>query len=249
MPPTAASINRLLERLRLKTPVIAVYDAAPDKDFEPTVYAKGHACVFAYYPRWLKGETLVVERGSGDFRNPDHGCGGGQRAYGLVKDYPPYMANFLTDGEGAPMGEGLMASPELAQEFLDRAKPVEVSGDTILVGPLRPERWDDVKSLTFFCDPDRLAAVMRLAGFWSSDPDLISAPFSSGCGLMWRELAGQDKDRAVIGCTDFAMRKYIPLEILSLTVSPARFEQMLKFPDDSFLYKSWWNELMDRRDL
>ena len=43
------------------------------------------------------------------------------------------------------------------------------------------------------------------------------------------------------------MRKYIPPEILCITVSPRRFEQMLDFPDDAFLMKSWWNELMDAR--
>ncbi len=31
------------------------------------------------------------------------------------------------------------------------------------------------------------------------------------------------------------------------TVTPARFEEMLTFPDDCFLYKNWWNELMDHR--
>ena len=247
MAPTREAINRLQERLRLGTPLLAVYDSAPDEGFEPTIEAKGHACVFTYYPHWLEDKTTVIRRDTGDFGNPKCGCPGAQRAFGLVKEYPPYMAHFLTDGAGAPMGEGLMAGPELAQEFLDRSKPVDVSGDSVLVGPLRPEKWDSVKSVTFLVDADRLAGAMRLAGFWTSDPDLIAAPFSSGCGLIWRELENQDKDRAIIGCTDFAMRRYIPPEILSLTVTPARFEQMLGFPDTSFLYKSWWNELMDSR--
>jgi len=54
-------------------------------------------------------------------------------------------------------------------------------------------------------------------------------------------------DRAVIGATDLAMRRHLPPDILSLTVTPARFEQMLTFPDDCFLYHPWWNELMDFR--
>jgi len=33
----------------------------------------------------------------------------------------------------------------------------------------------------------------------------------------------------------------------TLTVTPARFEEMLTFPDDCFLYKNWWNDLMDHR--
>jgi len=247
VPPTDESIQRLMEKLRLSTQPIAVYDAAPDSDFEPLVKAAGSACCFAYYPRWLKGETLVIERGEGGFTDPKHGCPGGQNAFGLGEGYPPFMAHFLTDGAGAPMGEGLKASPDLAQEFLDRARLVKPSGDTVLIGPLRTRKWEFVKSVSLFVDPDRLAALMTLAAYWSSDPNLMYAPFSSGCGLLWRELEN-DGNRPVIGCTDIAMRRYLPPDVLCLTVSPGRFEQMIAFPDDAFLNKEWWTDLMNVRE-
>jgi len=89
---------------------------------------------------------------------------------------------------------------------------------------------------------------MTLAAFWSSDPDEVAAPFSSGCGMMWEVFGSFDRDRAVVGCTDIAMRQYIPPQIMSLSVSPERFERMVDFPDDAFLMRSWWNDLMDHRD-
>jgi hypothetical protein len=46
---------------------------------------------------------------------------------------------------------------------------------------------------------------------------------------------------------DLAMRRHVPPHVLTLTVSPARFEQMVGFPEDSFLGRSWWNGLMDDR--
>jgi hypothetical protein len=246
--PTARAVDRMKRQLRLETPLIAVYDAAAGKAFEPLVVAQGHACCFAYYKQWLDGKTVVFEKGAG-------GCPGGHRAFGLEKTYPDYMAGFLTTGEGVPpdspmsRGEGLKASPELAQEFLDNAVPPEVSGKTVLVGPLRLDQWDAVQTVTFLVDPDRLSGTMTLAGFWSGR-DVVRAPFSSGCGLMWRSvIEHKDSDPAVIGCTDLAMRRYVPPEIMSLTVSPARFEQMLTFPDTSFLFKDWWNGLMESRGL
>jgi len=246
---TSAGIDRLRESLRMSTPIIGLYDTDPSPDFEPSVQAKGRACCFAYYPRWLKGETLVIKRAEGDdFMNPQHGCPGLQKHFGFDRNYPPWMANFLTDGKnGAPMGEGLKAPPALAQEFLDRIVFTEPAGDHVLMGPLKLDHWDKVKSVTFFVDPDRLAGLMTLAAFWSSDPDEIAAPFSSGCGLMWEVFNNFEKDRAVIGATDLAMRRYLPPEIISLTVSPERFERMVDFPDDAFLKRSWWNELMDSR--
>jgi hypothetical protein len=250
MPPTEQAITRLTEALRLDTPIIGLYDADPSSDFEPMVHAKGRACCFAYYPRWLKGEILVMTRGTDDdFMDPQHGCPGLQTHFGFKKTYPPWMTNFLTDGKnGAPMGEGLKASAALAQEFLDRIVFPEPGGDHMLLGPLKLKQWDKVKSVTFFADPDRFSALMTLAAFWSSDPEEITAPFSSGCGLMWEVTNSFEKDQAVIGCTDIAMRKYIPPEIMSLSVSPKRFERMVDFPENAFLKRSWWNDLMYHRE-
>lgn len=249
MPPTEKAIDRLRKALRLSTPIICLYDSAPDASFAPTVEAKGALCCFAYYHRWVKGETLVVRRGEGeDFRSPRHGCPGLQSHFGFTKKYPPWMANFLTDGKnGAPLGEGLKASPALAQEYLDRIVYPQPSADTVLMGPLRLDRWRDIRTVTFFADPDRLSALMTLAAFYSADPETIQAPFSSGCGQLWEVFGHHRQDRAVIGCTDIAMRRYLPRDILCLTVTPARFEQMTDFPDDAFLMRSWWQELMEAR--
>lgn len=239
MTPTQDAVDRLAERLRLRTPILAVYDAPPRDAFDPLINAEGSVCCFAYYKRWLRGETLVLHKGGG-------GCAGAHRALGLEKTYPPHMAHFLTDGVGAPMGEGLRARADLAQAFLDQAKAPELSGDTVLIGPLRLGEWPAVRSLTFLVNPDRLGALMTLAAYWSADTRLVSAPFSSGCGFLWRELTAQG-DHPVIGATDIAMRRYLPPDVMTFSVTPARFEQMLTFPDDCFLYKDWWGELMDYR--
>jgi hypothetical protein len=248
MAPKQSSVDRLVEKLRLKTPIIALYDSEPSEEFAPMVESSGRTCCFAYFKRWLNGETLVVERGEGGFSDPDKGCYGGQNAFGLGRGYPPYMPNFLTDGKGAPMGEGLKASPDLAREFLDRAEQPLIESDSVLIGPIRLSMWERVKSVTFLVDPDRLSALMTLAAYWTSDPEKIFAPFSSGCGLLLREVEMTDGKRAVIGCTDIAMRKYLPPEMLCLTVSPGMFEKMIEFPDDAFLNKSWWNDLMKQRE-
>jgi hypothetical protein len=237
---TAAAVDRLVSKLRLTTPLIGVYDATPSAFFAPLVETDGTSCCFSHYPQWVKGETLVLSRGGA-------GCQGAYRALGLVKGYPPHMAHFLTDGVGAPKAEGLKATPEIAQAFLDRARPLEVSSGYILIGPLRVEQWEALRSVTFFVDPDRLGAVMTLAGYWSAET-VVSAPFGPGCALMWRELVEDGRDRAVLGATDIAMRRYVPPNILSLSVTPQRFEQMASFPDEVFLNRPWWNDLIDSRE-
>lgn len=239
--------NSIRERLQLTEPVIATYDSAPEDDFAPMVTAKARVCCFAFFQRWRKGHTLVVRKGNGSFSDPDSGCPGMQTAFGLGGSYPPYMKHFLTDGEGAPKGEGLKATPDLAQQFIDHASTPQLDGETLLLGPIRFDRWESVRSITFFADPDRIAGLLTLSTYFSGPDDVAVAPFSSGCGLMLRELENQEEDRAVIGATDIAMRKYIPAHLLCLTVSPARFDRMINPGEGSFMERSWWGELMETR--
>ncbi len=87
---------------------------------------------------------------------------------------------------------------------------------------------------------------MTLAGYWEAE-NVVAAPFGSGCSFLWRSLVEGGVDKAVIGATDIAMRRYLPPDILTLTVSPGRFDRMLDFPDEAFLNRGWWNDLMDYR--
>lgn len=251
MKPTSKTVARLCEALRLETPLLALYDAAPSEAFEPLVRLRGSACCFSYYTRWLRGETLVAARSSKDADDkPKHGCPAALRLLGLdERGTPEWMANKLTDGEQGPgQGEGLKASPELAKDFLAGAKTPQPEAGYVLLGPLRVEQWDAVRSVTFFVDPDRLSALITLASYWSADAEQIGAPFSTGCGLLWRDLeAGASGDKALVTCTDVAMRKYLPAHVLGFTVSATRFAQLLEVPDESFLAKSWWKQLLDAR--
>jgi hypothetical protein len=238
--PTAAAVERLMKKLRLTTPLLAVYDSAPSEAFAPYFDPEGDDCCFSYYDRWLAGETLVLKKGGG-------GCKGAHRALGIERNSPPFMAHFLTDGVGAPKGEGLRATPEIAQAYLDRGQPPVPESGGILVGPLRLDEWDRVRSVTFLVDPDRLAALTTLAGYWSAE-NVVAAPFGSACSFFWKAFNEIEGAQAIIGGTDVAMRQYLPTAIMTLTVAPAHFAKMLTVGDDSFLDREWWHDLMDVRD-
>jgi hypothetical protein len=237
--PTPAAVDRLMHKLRLTTPVIAVYDTKPSEAFAPMFEPEETDCCFSHYDRWVAGETLVLKKGGG-------GCKGAHRALGIERATPPFMAHFLTDGVGAPKGEGLRATAEIAQEMLDRGKPPVPAQETVLIGPLRVDQWDVVRSVTFLVDPDRLAALTTLAGYWSAE-NVVAAPFGSACSFLWKSFNELDEALAVIGGTDVAMRRYLPTAILTLSIAPWHFARMLTVPERSFLDLDWWNELMDVR--
>ena len=97
--PTTAAVERLLKKLRLSTPLLAVYDAAASEAFAPVFEPEEDDCCFSFYDRWIAGETLVLKKGGG-------GCKGAHRALGIEQAAPPHLAHFLTDGVGAPKGKG-----------------------------------------------------------------------------------------------------------------------------------------------
>jgi hypothetical protein len=240
-PPAAAAVERLMKKLRLTTPLLGVYDASPSDEFAPLFEPVGEDCCFSYYDRWLDGETLVLKKGGA-------GCKGAHRALGIERGAPPpFMAHMLTDGVGAPKAEGLRATPEIAQAYLDAGKPPLPESGSVLVGPLRLDQWDRVRSVTFLVDPDRLAALTTLAGYWSSE-NVVTAPFGSACSFFWKSFNEIEGAQAVIGGTDVAMRQYLPTAIMTLTVAPGHFAKMLTVPDGSFLDLDWWNDLMEVRD-
>jgi hypothetical protein len=238
--PVQDKIDALLKALRIDTPVIAVYDSSDIKAFKPLIRSGGINCCFMYYRRWLKGDTLLLT-GEGK------GCPGGLYHLGLRDTIMPKIEYFLTCGTDELRGEGLKASPEIARELFDKHKGVKSKSGNILIGPLRLDRWDSVKTLSFFVDPDRISALGTLSGYWSAT-DKVVAPFGSGCSLLWRAVEEYGGEKAVIGGTDIAMRRHLPPDILVFTVSPQLFYQMVNVPPGSFLDRDWWAALMEVRE-
>ncbi|MFW6126218.1 MAG: DUF169 domain-containing protein [Chloroflexota bacterium] len=238
--PSQERIDALLEALRLDTPVIALYDSADIEAFKPLVRPEGMNCCFASYARWLEGNTLVLTADA-------EGCPGGLFHLGLRDSIVPNIEYFLTCGREEVHGEGLKGSPEIAKVWLDKHARLAPRSGHVLIGPLKLDQWDSVKTLSFFVDPDRLSALMTLSGYWSAE-DVVAAPFGSGCSLLWRAVEEHEGEKAVIGGTDIAMRRHLPPDILVFTVAPGLFSRMVNVPPGSFLDRDWWATLMAARE-
>lgn len=238
--PTQEKVDALREALRIDTPVIAVYDSSDTEAFAPIVRSGGIDCCFMYYRRWLKGDTLLLT-------TEGNGCPGGLYHLGLRDTIMPKIEYFLTCGTDELRGEGLKASPEIAKALFEKRNAVKPRSGNVLIGPLRLDRWDSVKTLSFFVDPDRMSALGTLSGYWSAT-DKVVAPFGSGCSLLWRAVEEYGGEKAVIGGTDIAMRRHLPPDTLAFTVSPHLFYQMVNVPPGSFLERDWWAALMEFRE-
>jgi hypothetical protein len=232
--------SNLTGRLELDIPPIGFYDSPVTEPFEPLVEPgkKGHNCIFSFYKQWLEGKTLHLTK-------QKFGCGGaGHWICGIPGRTREGYLDFLVNTEG------LKSSFEIMDKWLDAATPYRQEYENILIGPLKPDHYTYLKTITFIVNPDQLSALAIGTEYNRSpeDPPGISAPFGSGCS----QLIGQFKDitipSAIIGMTDIAARKYIPANLLAFTVTKPLFGQLCNLGESSFLYKAFWKELKQRRE-
>lgn len=229
----------LLKKIAIKAPLIGLYDATSPEDYAPlTAPAKGRwACVFMFYNSWLQGESLHLTA-------DNYGCGGaGTYLLGIKTRSREDYIDFLHGTEG------LKASPEIMGEWIDHAKPYQPQNKNLIIGPLKDENYDQLKTVTFLINPDQLS--MLITGAWykhrAGEPDKVKAPFASGCGLMAPFFEDLNIPQAIIGGTDIAMRKYLPQDIIAFTVTRTMYEQLCALDENSFLDKPFWKDVLKKR--
>ena len=137
------------------------------------------------------------------------------------------MIKFLVDEEG------LRASHELMGQWLDGGAAFAPRHGHVLIGPLTPDQYDYLRSVTFYVNADQLAVLVTGASYFSGPADPpVTAPFSSGCGQLAAAIGDLEAPRAVIGATDQAMRQHLDPGLLAFTTTKPMFESLCRWADD-----------------
>ena len=210
----------ILDRLSIGTPLIGLYDAPDPGAFAPLIEPGARQCVFASLKHWQQGKTLHLTR-------EKHGCGA---FFLLDADMRPRedMVRFLCDEEG------LRASHELMGLWLDVVRHYRPRHDHLLIGPLRADQYDYLRTVTFYVNPDQLSALCTGATYYSkpADPPPVIAPFGSGCSQLLSLFEDLEAPQAIIGATDQAMRKHLEPWMLAFTVTRPMFELLCLWAGD-----------------
>jgi hypothetical protein len=229
----------LVETAGLTLPVVGLYDAPDASAFEPLIRpAQGRwACVFMFYKSWLRGETLHLTK-------ENFGCGGaGTYLFDVSTRSQQEMIDFLYGTEG------LKASAEVTAEWIDRSPHYQPLHPNILIGPIKDDQYEHLKTATFFVNPDQLSLFITAAYYRQGrpTPPRVTAPFSSGCGQLGPLFEDLDRPDAMISATDIAVRKYLPPDVLAFTVTKSMYEQLCTLDENSFLGKPFWREVQKAR--
>jgi hypothetical protein len=231
--------TRLIMELDLTLPLLGFYDAPETGGFGTLVGPEPgkHMCIFCFFENFRKGETLVITR-------DNFGCGGAGNCLCNVqtRSREEYI-RFLVEGEG------LKRSPEIMGKWVDRRRPYIQQHSFLLMGPVRMEKYEYLKSVTFFVNPDQLSVLIIGANYDAAPDDLppVIAPFGSGCMELLPLFDDPEAPQAMIGATDIAMRQYLPRDILAFTVTKPMFERLCALDDQSFLHKPFLRNLKKAR--
>ena len=231
----------LVAALDLATPLIGFYDAPDPGELaplvEPSAKSDRGACVFHFFQRWLKGETLHLTAAN-------HGCGGCGRAFfGIQARERDAFIDFLW------ADEGLRASRQLMADWVDNAPTYRPEHDHIFVGPLKPRLGDYLKTVTLWVNPDQLSVLQQCVYYhhaWG-EPDPVTVPFGSGCSELVVPFRSLEQPQAVIGGTDVAMRNGLPANLLAFTVTVPMFARLCGLDEKSFLGKGFLARLRAAR--
>jgi hypothetical protein len=231
--------SRLIRIAEIAAPLIGLYDAPDPEPFEPVVRPKegAHVCIFAFYRAWLEGRTAHLTADA-------FGCGGcGNQLFGVRSMPREAFIDFLYGQEG------LKASRELMEAWIDGTERYVSRHGHILAGPLKPDAYRWLLTVTFLVNPDQLSLLVYGTHYHAAPGDAapLRAPFGSGCGQLINGFDDLDTAQGVIGGTDVAMRRYLPADILAVTVTRPMFERLCSLDESSFLYKPFWKELLAAR--
>jgi hypothetical protein len=190
----------------------------------------------------------------------------------------PGFCSFLADGnkgseEGRAIGEQLAAgagrrmaddflegerylkNAQVTERFLEYVPMREIPAKYVVVKPLdlADPAKDDIKSVTFFVDPDQLSALVILANYDNPQRENVCVPWAAACQVIgifgYRELE-REHPRALIGMTDISARNVVRnslgKNLMSLTAPWPLFLEMEGNVDSSFLHRETWRELRKR---
>lgn len=241
--------TQLMEIAGIKTPLIGFYDVSDTKAFEP--FAIPDRCIFSCYTNWLEGESILLSEGNCTCQGGGYWVGGVMPAW-VRKSVEPDSKPLEIFARRLNQREGFKSTDELMYQWLEEQKPYLIENEYVVIGPLKDDQYEGLKTVTFYVNPDQLSLLLHGAEYKNASINKhpVITAFGSGCGQMAAILGDLDTDvpKAALGATDMAMREHLPSDILAFTVNKPMFEQLCALDDSSFLYKDFWKRLRKSRE-
>ncbi len=200
----------------------------------------GFGNLYETFPGGLEGFCRFLSHGNQGSEE------GRQIGEGLAQTGARELANdFL-------LGERYVKDPDCTRRFVDSLPMRDIPAKYVVAKPLEqadPER-DQIKSVTFFVEPDALSALVILANYPHPERENVAMPWAAACQVMgiyaYRELE-REHPRALVGLTDISARRSVRgslgRTVMSFTAPWPMFLEMESNAEGSFLQRETWHAL------
>jgi uncharacterized protein (DUF169 family) len=206
----------------------------------------GSRCVIGALVGVQKGESLAFDVDS-------VGCPGGKRYLGFTEtDIMLDFEYFLSCGiPGKIEGERYKKTPEMVKEYMEKYAPAMKAPGKYAIF----KRWDRLEAkdnpevVIFYARSDVLAGLYTLASFDEVEPNMVIAPFGSGCAsiVQYPYLEAKSaKPKAVIGMFDISARPHVDADRLTFAAPMSKFARMVDNMEESFLITPSWAKVQKR---
>ena len=266
--------SAMAERLRLKQQPVAIVWAG-EKPAEARQFPEGKwGCVMFLLAAAVKGETVVFDEKTSGCPGGGVGLGFGNQYVNFAGGVECFKYFLSTGNEQWPEGraagervtpylrpeayghfmhgERYVKSPELVGKFLDCLPMTSVPAPYVVFKPLAAvdEAVDDVRTVIFLADADRISALTVLANYGRGHNENVIFPFAAGCqslGIYPYREAERAEPRAVLGLNDISARLYLKRilkdDLFSFAMPLALFREMESNLAGSFLERDTWKDL------
>jgi hypothetical protein len=225
-----------------------------------TVAARGRTAAFdrATFGCWGGGVGLGFGNRYEDFPGGVDGfcaflsSGNEQSAQGCAAAEGMKAAGWQRMADDFLHGERYLKNPQTVRIFLESLPMRDIPARFVVMKPLEqavPEQ-EDVRSVTFFVDPDRLSALVILANYAHGDGESVIIPWAAGCQVpgiyAYRELE-RERPRGLVGLTDISARRNVRASlgenVMSFTAPWPLFQEMERNVAGGFLERETWRSL------
>lgn len=150
------------------------------------------------------------------------------------------------------LGERYVKDLDCAKRFLGSLPILDVPAKYVVAKPLVDvvPQDDNVKSVTFFVEPDALSALVVLANHTHPERENVAIPWAAACQVMgilaYRE-SESNHQRSLVGLTDISARRTVRgslgKDVMTFTAPWSVFQAMEKQAEGSFLERETWKTL------
>ena len=247
--------EELCRMLHLESEPVGVFFGNTDAVCDFDVPSDDRYCVVPFIMDAAKGKSISLTEDSCTCAGGATGCCFGDGfarlnpnihkllSQGFGEDAPADMPPIMKEGERYFVDEELGIKWRDSLPYSDRAYP------RIVFAP--QSKWGGIGTpdLVFIsADPDRISALITLAG--SHNGRLINTivPFGSACqAIMYAaEQMDQEEPMGVLGGFDLSQRPQLPADHFSLTMPYVMWETMAEDLEKSCLTTEAWREIEKR---